>query len=146
VAPLETSAPKSALINQENTMNVFSISTNLRRMTVSAVVCALAAGFAAVCSAADSDGAPQAIVKYGDLNVSSPQGAAVLYARIRTAASQLCEPLDHGDLGSKTRVAACVHKAITDAVTQVNQPTLFGVYTTKNKQPRPIVLAAGPTR
>jgi UrcA family protein len=145
-APLGTTAPKSALIDQEITMNTFSTSTNLRRMTVSATFCALAASFGAVCSAADINGAPQAIVKYGDLNVSSPQGAAVLYARILTAADRVCEPLDNRDLGSKARMAACVHKAIADAVTQVNQPALFGVYNAKNKLPQPIILAAGPTR
>lgn len=121
-------------------MNAFT-STKLRRLILSATFGALAGSFAVVCSAADSTDAPQMIVKYGDLNVSSPQGAAVLFARIRAAALRVCGPVDNRDLASMTRAAACVHKAIADAVTTVGQPELFAIYNAKNSQPLPIVIA-----
>src|SRR5271163_1389599 len=89
---------KSALIYRETTMNAFT-STKLRRLILSATFGALAASFAVVCSAADSTDALQSIVNYGDLNVSSPQGAAVLYARIQAAARRVCGPVDNRDLG-----------------------------------------------
>ena len=42
---------------------------------------------------------------------------------------------------SPERYWACVHKAIADAVTKVNQPELFAIYNSKNHEPRPILVA-----
>jgi UrcA family protein len=38
------------------------------------------------------------IVRYGDLNLDSEQGAKVLYARIRSAAGSVCSSLEGRDL------------------------------------------------
>jgi UrcA family protein len=116
---------------QETIMNTIT-STRFRGLIATAIVSALASSFTAVCAAADSTDAPTAIVKYGDLNVSTSQGAASLYWRIRMAAETVCRPLDGGDLASKMRNGACVSKAIADAVTKVDQPELFDVYNAKN--------------
>jgi hypothetical protein len=43
-------------------------------------------------------------------------------------------------------VDACVHKAIADAVTKVDRAELFAVYSAKNHQARPIIVAAAQTR
>ena len=55
-------------------------SQNFRRLLTAALVGTLA-GFS-VAHAGQSVDAPQVIVKYADLNVSSRQGAATLYSRI----------------------------------------------------------------
>ena len=113
-------------------MNTTTTPTNLRRVIATAIFSALASGGAADCTAAGTD-APQAIVKYGDLNIASPQGAAALYTRIRAAAEQVCRSFDRRALASKELKDTCIHKAIADAVTKVDHPALFAVYSAKNR-------------
>jgi UrcA family protein len=126
---------------QEISMTTMTTSLSFRGALATAIFGALACSVATVCTAAETD-PPQTTVKYADLNVSNPQGAAALYARIQRAARQVCRPLDGGDLSSKARMGACVHKAIADAVAKVGQPALFDAYSAHNRQSTPIVLAA----
>ena len=113
-----------------------------------AIFAALALGGSAMSIAADNSDVPHAVVKFGDLDLSSPQGAARLYSRIDAAAREVCKPLDFNvrDLGTRTQVDACVHKAIADAVTKVAQPQLLAIYNAKNPKTRPIVVATARTR
>jgi UrcA family protein len=128
-------------------MNTITPSTRLRGLIAKAIVSAVAASFTVVCAAADNIETVSVIVKYGDLNVSNPEGAATLYRRIAAAASTVCGPYetDSWPLVSRAKVNACVHKAIADAVTKVGQPELFAVYNAKNREPLPITLAAAKT-
>lgn len=127
-------------------MHPITTSICLRRLIAIATFGALASSMSGVCTAANSTDAPQSTVKYGDLDVSSPQGAVALYTRIRHAADMVCRPLDDRDLASQRRMQSCIRNAITDAVTKVNEPALFAVYNAKNKKLQPIVLAAVETR
>lgn len=129
-------------------MNTMTPSTCLRRLIATAIVGALASSFASVCAAADSSDSVSVIVKYGDLNLSNPQGAAALYRRIVGAARNACgsSKVDIRDLGSKARLDACVDDAIADAVTTVGQPELFAIYNAKGKQPVPMTVAAAQSR
>jgi UrcA family protein len=123
-------------------------STNLPRLIKTAIFGALALSCGAVSMAADRSDVPQAVVKFGDLNLSNPQGAATLYGRIVAAAHEVCKSfdIDSRDLGDRARLDACVHKAIAGAVTKVGQPELFAIYNVKNHQPLPILIAAAETR
>ena len=123
-------------------MNTMITSRSFRRVLATAILGAFACSLATVCTAADPMDPPQTTVKFADLNVSNPEGAAALYARIQQAARQVCLPLDGASLGSKSRMSACVHKAIADAVAKVGQPALFNAYNAHNGQPTKIILAA----
>lgn len=129
-------------------MTTITQPASLRCMTATALFGAFSLSVAAMCQAGDSStGKPQSIVKYADLNVSSNAGAAALYARLSAAAGGVCRALDGRDLASKALFARCVHKAISDAVTQVDQPALSAIYNAKNfSNPKPIILAAGESR
>jgi UrcA family protein len=127
-------------------MNTITTSKSLYGFLASAIFGVLAAGVATVSTAAEATEFLQTTVKYGDLNVSTSQGAAALYNRIRVAADGVCSPLDHGDISSKMNVAACVHKAIAGAVTSVDQPALTAVYNAKYGQPLPVMIAAQGSR
>jgi UrcA family protein len=127
-------------------MNTMTTSTPCRSLIAAAIFSALASVFTVVSAAADSTDAPHVVVKYGDLNVSNPLGAAALYGRIRRAADSVCPRYERSDLASKARKDACVHKAITDAVTTVNQPALVAEYNANNRSPLPIMLASGQGR
>lgn len=109
----------------------------IRHVIAAAIVVTLASGFAVSAGAADGTEVRKITVKFGDLNASSPEGAAALYARIRSAAQSVCsQSLDP----FATRAESCVHKAIADAVTKVNQPTLFLVYNQHYRPPLPTTL------
>lgn len=116
--------------------------TSIRTLIATALVSALASSVAAV-SAADNSDVPQAVVKFGDLNISNPQDAAKLYSRIAAAAYALCRPfdIDNRNLGAQARLKACVHKAIADAVTRVGQPELIAIYNAKNPRRKTISLS-----
>ena len=129
-------------------MKTLITSTNLPRLITTAIFGAIALSCGAISIAADQSDVPQAVVKFGDLNLSNRQGAATLYSRIVAAAGEVCNSfnIDYRDLRSRARLHACVHKAIADAVTRVGQPELFAIYNAKNHQPRPITVAAAQTR
>jgi UrcA family protein len=131
---------------QEMTMKTLTQTIKLQRMTATVLFSALALSFAAMCPAGDTTGANQSTVKYADLNVSSPAGAAALYARINGAANGVCWALDGRDLASKTNFNRCVHKGISDAVTKVDRPALYSIYNAKNSTQKPIMLASGLNR
>jgi UrcA family protein len=60
-------------------------------------------------------------VRYSDLDVSKLTGAKTLYLRIRYAAETLCES---AATWGKKEGAACVRKAVDDAVARVDAPLL----------------------
>ena len=109
-----------------------STSTFLRTLVAGAILSALVSSFAQASSFRTVSGAdegttpPQAIVKFGDLDISTPQGASALYGRIRSAAVKVCSP-------SSDNVAdqPCLQKAIADAVMNLNRPELSAVYEAK---------------
>jgi UrcA family protein len=129
-------------------MNTTNPSARLRGFIATAIFSALVSSFAAVCTAADSSDTRSETVKYGDLNVSNPEGAATLYRRIAAAANNVCRSYetDSRYIGSQAGLNACVHKAIADAVTKVGRPELFTVYNSKNRQPLPVIVASAKSR
>jgi UrcA family protein len=126
---------------QETSMTTMTTSLSFRGALAAAIFGALTCNLATVCTAGEMDRL-QITVKYADINVSNPQGAAALYARIQWAARQVCLPLDGRDLSSKARMGACMHKAIADAVAKVGQPALFDAFNAHNGRSTAIVLAA----
>lgn len=93
----------------------------------------LGLGFAGLCAAEEL----QVTVTYRDLAVTTPQGATMLYKRIRFAAHQVCSYLDQRDLSSKAHKNACIEEAIGDAVMRVGEPQLFFVYNSNHRAPLP---------
>jgi UrcA family protein len=98
------------------------------------IAAALLAAFATGVQAED---VAQVHVKYADLNVNNPAGAAVLYQRIRAAAEKVCAMPGSRELDRAAQAKACMTKATADAVAAVNAPALTGLYEAK---------AAGNTR
>jgi UrcA family protein len=116
---------------QETSMSITTTSTNPRTLIAAAIFSVIISSFGAICSAADTAEASKTVVKYGDLDLSTSQGAAVLYNRIHFAAEGVCSSLNGRDLSSKAHWEICVKQAITGAVTTVNRPTLSLVYAAK---------------
>jgi len=102
--------------------------TTIKTQSISAASI-LAAGYIALSGAAAALPAQAAepaqshtqIVRYGELNLDSEQGATVLYARIRGAAGNVCSSLDGRNLIEKKLWQGCFDQAVASAVVQVNQ-------------------------
>jgi UrcA family protein len=137
-SPAETARDSSDTQTQESTMS--TTTTSLRSthgLIATAILTTLISSFSALCSAADAGEVPQAIVKYGDLDVTSTAGAATLFNRIRAASQTVCAPLAGGDFVAMFRWEKCVKQAIGGAVAKVNQPALSAAYAAKYGVPQP---------
>jgi UrcA family protein len=69
-------------------------------------------------------------VNYADLNLGNPAGARRLFARIQSAARQVCQPVvDHTAFRfAQARDKSCMDKAIAEAVADVHSRLLTDVY------------------
>jgi len=122
------------------------MSKPVRTVIAGALLGALALSFATVSSADDSTPVPQVKVKYADLDPSTSQGADALYVRIHHAAENVCWRMYDSIEVYKANKDACMKKAIADAVTKVNQPSLSAVFASKYGVSAPVVLASATTR
>jgi UrcA family protein len=125
-------------------MKTLITSAKLPRLVTATIFGSFALGCSALSIAADRSDVPQAVVKFGDLNLATRQGAATLYNRIVAAAYEVCKSFDTDIryLSWHVQLDACVHQAIADAVTKVGQPELFAVYNARNRLPLANTVAA----
>ena len=93
------------------------------------------AGIAALCLATAAMGAhagelnpPARTVRYADLNLNTPAGAAVLYKRIKYAAEQVCGDVNARQLKEAMAAKACVAQAVDAGVHAVNNVQLTREY------------------
>jgi len=103
---------------------------------------AIAWGGGSVAQAGEPDNSvPHKVVSFHDLNLNSPEGAAVLYRRIKMAAYEVCGRPDRYDL-SELKLQICVKDAVSRAIAQVNSPMLTDLYQAKTgKAPAKVTLA-----
>jgi UrcA family protein len=91
------------------------------------VGCLLAGSVGAAQAATSTDAVPTVVVRYGDLDLSSTEGARVLYQRISVAARQVC-PFEYSKSVSQVgKNRACREAAIERAVNAVNNPQLVAM-------------------
>ena len=72
---------------------------------------------------ASEDTPPSKIVKFGDLDIQTAEGAKVLYHRIQVAAREVCAPMV-SDAIMREATPGCLATAIDNAVKKVNAPYL----------------------
>ena len=104
------------------------MNTTRKNATWTVVATALVAAFAAGAHAED---VAQVHVKYADLNVNRPAGAAVLLQRIQAAAKKVCTMPGSRELDRAAQAKACTTQATVNAVAAVNAPALTGLYQAK---------------
>jgi UrcA family protein len=87
---------------------------------------------------------PALTVRYSDLNLDTPTGAAVLYQRIRHAAEQVCGKAESRRLDEIVVVQECMDKAIASSVSAVGNAQLTSQYVARvgSKASKQIVLAS----
>ncbi len=94
---------------------------------IAVLVGCLLAGSVGAAQAASTDAVPTIVVRYGDLDLSTPEGTSALYQRISVAARQVC-PFDYSRAVSQIgKARACREAAIERAVNAVNNPQLVAM-------------------
>jgi UrcA family protein len=79
------------------------------------------------------------VVQFGDLNLDSRAGVAVLHKRIRNAAESVCGNINTRSFGLRDAYEQCVAEAVAQGVTSVGNPNLSNFHASKG---RPSVLAS----
>jgi UrcA family protein len=104
------------------------MNTTIRKRLYTGLSCllgTLAASGAISSSARAYDEAPMSkVVQFGDLDISKPEGAKVLYRRIQAAAREVCAQQLTRTLESLGPESICTQKAIDNAVRHVNSEQL----------------------
>jgi UrcA family protein len=77
-----------------------------------------------VATAAPSDSPPTVRVNYADLDLTTEQGARVLYGRIVAAAELVCPYAEMQNLTLYWKSRVCQKRAIAEAVAHVGSPRL----------------------
>ncbi len=83
----------------------------------------------------NSEGVLQKSVSYVGLDLNSVTGAQVLLRRLKSAAEQVCEPLEGHGLVQRYHWRECYERALADAVRQVNHPQVTMLYDASEKKP-----------
>jgi UrcA family protein len=99
------------------------------------VLLMLAAVLANSAALADPASGPRMIgpepvtVRFSDLNLASPEGAGILYNRIRDAARKACGPsFASWYPGVPEKWNACYEETVASAIRQVDRPMLTALY------------------
>jgi UrcA family protein len=100
--------------------------------TATKIIIASLATFAGLMSStqanADSAQVLTKTVSYDARALNSEQGARTLYARLRSAATEVCSPYESRELNRKAVWQSCVHNAVESAVLKVNSPLVSAVH------------------
>ena len=79
------------------------------------------------------DEPPARVVSFHDLDLNQKAGVASLYSRIRSAAREVCEPMDEVSIKLLRARFDCRQDAVARAVAEVNSPALTNYYLGKSK-------------
>jgi UrcA family protein len=113
------------------TTAIMRLSANRRHFAaLTALTACVLVGTTATTHAATPSNPPTIKVAYADLNLESAPGAQALYARIVSAARQVCgsRDVDIRDLGALARAQTCESGAIAKAVQDVHSPALAALF------------------
>jgi UrcA family protein len=74
------------------------------------------------------------LVDFADVDLGSERGIAVLYSRIKTAAEEVCEPIDAREALSAQLAQRCTGEAIERAVATIDVPALTSYLASRQPQ------------
>jgi UrcA family protein len=84
-------------------------------------------------AAASSRQVESRVVQFGELNLNSRAGVAILHKRIRNAAESVCGNLNSRVLGLRDAFDQCVAEAVAQGVASVGNPNLSNFHANKGK-------------
>jgi UrcA family protein len=75
---------------------------------------------------------PSVTVRYGDLDLNTPAGVEVLYARLRAASKAVCHVDERRPLAETMAAKSCYLQVLGTAVDDAKLPTLTALYRAGN--------------
>lgn len=113
-------------------------------VTGAALVAAVATFLApAAARAGDIEVTESVVVHFGDLDLNTPNGAHLLYLRLKNAAKSVCgDEYEAIDLQDRGDIIDCQRDAIQHAVEHVDRPLLTALYDRRNPRERAVVSAS----
>jgi UrcA family protein len=109
-------------------------SLKLKFVVASLVLGSLASPLGAIAlTISRTDDIPSRVVDYGDLDLTRKSGISTLYARINSAAREVCEPLDVWSSKLLRNTFECRREAIARAVGDVNSESLTNYFAERSK-------------
>jgi UrcA family protein len=100
----------------------------MNKLTMMMLSVALTAGIPVVNADMRDDSPKHLVVHFADLDLTGPHGVAVLYRRLESAARRVCSPLEGKDPARIAAFKLCIADTLSNAVTQVDRPTLDAYY------------------
>jgi UrcA family protein len=70
-------------------------------------------------------------VSFKDLDLTSDQGARILYVRLQRAAREVCSPYENLELSRRRTWQICVDNALGTAVATLNNPLVAALHNTR---------------
>lgn len=120
----------------------FNVATTRRYILIlTAIVAHLIAGHA-IADTDRTDDVPKIVVSLAGFELSTPQGANMVYGRIRSAAKIVCRVDQSRELAQVARASACFRRAVGDAVAQANRPLLSELHARRTGDPIEMVRSA----
>lgn len=102
---------------------------------IAAAIVLLSSGTFTAAAGATPDGdVPSVVVRFGDLDLSTQEGALVLYRRIVSAAERVCPAWNPRDLQTVSVSSACRKAAIARAVAAVPSERLAAIHAAHDKR------------
>jgi UrcA family protein len=110
-------------------MSTITRSNSMRTPIIIGAVSALMLNIASIALAsAAANNTRSIMVSYGELDISRPVGAQVLYQRIVRAATAVCDDFTQPYNEMRTRKSTCFKDAVANAVAKVNSEQLFAIH------------------
>lgn len=111
-------------------MTTFNFNTTSARRYIPMLTAVLACLAAGIASADDggTDNLPTAVVSLAGLDLSTSQGADMVYDRIRSAAKMVCRVNESRELAQVMRARDCFRSSVDDAIAQANRPLLSDLH------------------
>lgn len=103
--------------------NLNAASTRRYMLMLTSIAAYFAVGIASA-DTGSTDDVPKIVVSLAGFEMSTPQGADLVYGRIRSAAKIVCRVDQSRELAQIARARACFQSAVSDAVAQANRPLL----------------------
>jgi len=102
--------------------------TTRKFLIIAAAALVLGVASTAAPASPSSDGVRSVTVHFGELDLSGPAGAQVLFARIQRAAYEVCNGYSGPFAELQIKGSPCYRTAVAKAVADVNSPQLSAIY------------------
>jgi UrcA family protein len=102
-----------------------------RQLLVSGLAAVVLGLGSAASFATTSNGVRTLTVSYGELDLSKPAGAEILYKRIKRAANTVCSVYESPMPWNFVARNRCIQTAVDEAVAKVNAPLLTALHDNK---------------